>query len=290
MAERVGFIGMGIMGVPMALNLTRAGFDVIVTNRSLDKCAPLAEAGARVADTPEDLACDASVIITMLTGPHAVDHVLFGEDGVAADLNAQSLVINMSSVPPSYSMDLARRVGNYRAGFLDAPVSGSKKPAEDGTLVILAGGEAEHLERARPYFDAMGKKTIHCGPAGAGSHMKMSINLLLGSMLSGLAEMLTFGETGGLSRDAMLDVVLAGPLSNELFAMKREMLSLGEFPAQFPAKHMAKDLKFALDTAHELGAWAPSTHLAAQLYRMLVAGGRGDEDFAAVFDVLRGEV
>lgn len=290
MAERIGFIGMGIMGVPMALNLVRAGFDVIVTNRSPDKCAPLAEAGAEVAESPEDLARKASVIITMLTGPHAVDHMLFGEDGAAANLNAQSLVINMSSVPPSYSSDLARRIGNYRAGFLDAPVSGSKKPAEDGTLVILAGGEAEHLERARPYFDAMGKATIHCGPAGAGSHMKMSINLLLGSMLAGLAEMLAFGEKGGLSRDAMLDVVLAGPLSNELFAMKREMLEQGEYPPQFPAKHMAKDLKYALDTAHELGAWAPATHLAAQLYRMLVANGRGDEDFAAVFDVLHGPV
>ncbi|QJT09257.1 NAD(P)-dependent oxidoreductase [Oceanidesulfovibrio marinus] len=288
MPEAIGFVGMGIMGVPMALNLVKAGFDVTVTNRTIEKCKPLADAGATVAESPEDISKRTPIIVTMLTGPQAVDQALFGEDGAAAGLGKGKLVINMSSVPPSYSKDLARRVGNYGASFIDAPVSGSKKPAEDGTLVILAGGEADQVERATPYFEAMGKKTIHCGPAGSGSHMKMSINLLLGSMLSGLAEMLAFGEKGGLSREVMLNVVLAGPLSNELFAMKRDLLASNEYTPQFPAKHMAKDLKFALDTAHETGAWAPATHLAAQLYRMLVAADRGDEDFSAVFDVLRG--
>ncbi len=285
MAKTVGFAGMGIMGVPMSLNLMKAGFPVIAYNRTAEKCAPVTAKGAGQADTPLELARKSDVLVLMLTGPQAIDACLFGDDGAAEALEGK-VVINMSTVSPAYSRELAANLEAVGASLVDAPVSGSKKPAEDGTLVILAGGDEKTIDDVEPILLGMGKKVVHCGPVPCGSMMKMSINLLLGALCEGLAEMINFGEKGGLDRKTMLDVVMSGPMRNALFELKVPMLESGEFPAQFPAKHMAKDLKFVVDTAYETGANAPSAHVLLQLYRKAVAMGLGDEDFAAVFKTL----
>jgi len=285
MAKTVGFAGMGIMGVPMTLNLMKAGFPVTVYNRTPDKCAPVTAKGAAQAATPLELAQKCDVIVLMLTGPQAIDACLFGDDG-AAEACEGKVVINMSTVSPAYTRELAANLEAVGATLIDAPVSGSKKPAEDGTLVILAGGEEAVVKEMEPVLLGMGKKVVHCGPVPNGSMMKMSINLLLGALCEGLAEMINFGEKGGLSRQTMLDVVMSGPMRNGLFELKTPMFESGEFPAQFPAKHMAKDLKFVVDTAYETGASAPAAHVLLQLYRKAVAMGLGDEDFAAVFKAL----
>jgi 3-hydroxyisobutyrate dehydrogenase-like beta-hydroxyacid dehydrogenase len=287
MSKRVSFLGMGIMGRAMAPHILEAGYDITVYNRNAEKTREIASRGAHVAATPEDAAKSGDVLICMLTGPEALEEVIFGEQGLSsADLQGK-IIVNMSSVAPAYNLQLQSRLENRGATFVEAPVSGSRKPAEEGNLVILAGGEDKVLEELEPLFLTVGKKVIRCGPVGQGAMMKMAINILLGTFIEGLGEMLAFGEKGGLSRDKLLDVVLSGPLSCDLFRMKEDMLRNEEYPVQFPLKHMAKDLKFAVDTAFENGSAIPTAHTIMQLYRRAAELGFGDHDFSAVGEALR---
>lgn len=289
MSQTVGIIGMGIMGQAMGHNVLKNGLGLTVYNRTSGPEASLVEAGAEKAATPAELTEKSDVIVVMLTGPEAIDALMFGDNGAADALKPGKTVINVSTVSPAYSRSLAERVEAQGADFVDAPVSGSQKPAQEGTLLFLAGGEEAVVKAAEPVLLTMGKKVIHCGAAGQGSMMKMSINLLLGAMMEGLAEMIHFGSKGGLSTEAMLDVVLSGQVSNPLFQFKEDMFKSGDFPAQFPLKHMAKDLKFVVDTAYDTGASAPAAHMLLQLFRKGVFKGLGDDDFAAVFNVLAEE-
>ncbi len=288
MKPKIGFMGLGIMGGAMAANIHRAGFPLMVYNRSADKTRKFAGLGVGVASSPKSLAHATDVIILMVTGPEAIDSLLFGPDGAAASLNDRKILINMSSVSPAYTRSLAQKLAPTGAAFVDAPVSGTKKPAEEGTLLILAGGDQEKVREVTPILEAMGKKVIYCGEAGQGSMMKMTINLLLGLMMAGFSEAVHYGLAGGLSLEAVLDVVLSGPLSCGLYQMKSQMLRDNDFPAQFPLKHMAKDAKFIIDTAYETGAPALLGLLLLPLYRLGVSRGLGDQDFAAVAKVMAG--
>jgi 3-hydroxyisobutyrate dehydrogenase-like beta-hydroxyacid dehydrogenase len=282
---KIGFLGLGIMGSRMAANLVEHGHTVTVWNRSKGPEAALAGRGAEAVTSPAEAVKDADCAVAMLTGPEAVDDVLFGQDGAAQELEGK-LFVNMSTVSPAYSRGLAKRLKEQGVRFMDAPVSGSKKPAEDGTLVILAGGDAGDVSFMQPAFDAMGGKTVHCGEAGTGSMMKMSVNLLLGVMMHGLSEMLHFGEKGGLSRQQLLDVVLGGPLSNMLYQLKRDMYLSDTYPAQFPLMHMDKDLGFVLETAFDTGADIPASTTVRFQYERALKEGFGEEDFAAVIKAL----
>jgi 3-hydroxyisobutyrate dehydrogenase-like beta-hydroxyacid dehydrogenase len=286
MKQNIGFMGMGIMGVPMSASLLKAGFPVTVYNRSPERLQPLQEMGATRAATPYDLAASSDVIIAMVTGPDALQELLFGSDGAAGAFNDGKVFINMSSVSPLFTRELSDRLASTRVTFIDAPVSGTKKPAEDGTLVVLAGGPQDKVQELEPLFLAMGKKVVYCGPAGQGSMMKMFINLLLGLMMEGFAEALNFGRLGGLDMEAMLDTVYSGPLNCALFQMKAPLLQEGDYPPAFPLKHMAKDAKFVADMAHELGAPVPVGHAMLQMYRIGVARGWGDLDISAVAKVM----
>lgn len=286
MARQIGFLGLGIMGTAMCRNCLKAGFDVMAWNRSPGPAAELAGAGARVAVTPAAAAAFGDVTILMLTGPEACEAVLFGPDGVAASLGPGKTVVNMSTIAPDYARQAAARVRETGADYLDAPVSGSKKPAEEATLVILAGGNETTIAAVEPVLLAMGKKVARCGEAGMGSTMKITVNVLLGIMAAGLAETVRLGEGLGLTRDALLDVVMAGPMANDLFRLKDPMFRAGEFPPQFPARHMAKDLGFAVDAAREAAVPTPVLSTLAPLYRKLVDTGLGDADFAAVIKTL----
>ena len=285
MATRVAFFGLGIMGQGMAANLLKAGFPLVVYNRSAEKGEPLKKEGAKLADSPRAAAEQADIAVACVTGPEAVEALLFGEDGAAEALKGKSFV-NMSTVSPQYTEELDRKLRARKITLIDAPVSGSKKPAEEGTLVILAGGPKEAVDQADPLFQAMGKKVVYCGDCGKGTVMKMSINLLLGVMMEGFAEMVNFGVKGGLDKETLLQAVTAGPLGCGLFQLKEPMLRDEQYPTQFPLKHMTKDLKFAIDTAHESGAASPAAHMAYQLYREGINQSWGDEDFAAVARVL----
>lgn len=286
MKQKVGFMGLGIMGAGMAANVLKAGYPLMVYNRTLGKTEALARLGAGVASSPRALAGAVDVVILMVTGPEAIDGLLFGPGGAAAALAPPRVLINMSSVSPRYTRELAARLAPTGITFLDAPVSGTKKPAEEGTLLILAGGVEEQVTGLAPLLGTMGKKIIYCGPVGQGSMMKMAVNLLLGLIMEGLAEMLNFGRQGGLDLETLLDTIFSGPLNCGLFQMKADMFRQHDFSVSFPLKHMTKDLKFIVDTAYETGAPLPVGHLLLHLYRLGVSRGLGDLDFAAVSRVL----
>nr|WP_291498862.1 NAD(P)-dependent oxidoreductase [Desulfocurvus sp.] len=286
MAQRVGFVGLGIMGRAMAENVLRAGFPLTVYNRTPDKAAILAELGARVAATPRELAEASDVVVAMLSGPEAVYAVLAGEDGAARGLDRGKIFVNMSTISPAYAREIAGGLKPLGVQYVDAPVSGSKRPAEEGSLVVLAGGADAAIDAVEPLLLAVGRKVVRCGAVGQGSLAKMGVNLLLAGMAAGLAEALALVRKGGLDGDILMDIVASGALACPLFAAKREMLASGYYPPQFPLKHMAKDLKFVLDTAYDTGAAAPLAAVLSQLYGAGRARGLGDQDFAAVARVL----
>ncbi len=286
MKPKIGFMGLGIMGTPMAANLLKAGYAVMVYNRTPEKAEPLVKLGAGSASNPKALAKAADVVIAMVTGPEALGHLLWGPDGAGGAFNHSKVFINMSSVSPGYTRSLARELEPTGVTFIDAPVSGTKKPAEDGTLIILAGGPQDKIKELEPLLLAMGKKVVYCGAAGQGSMMKMFINLLLGMMMEGFAEALNFGKLGGLSTEAMLDTVYSGPLNCAMFEVKAPNLQNKNYPTAFPLKHMTKDAKFVVDTAYELGAPVPVGQMILHLYRTGVAQGWGDEDLSAIAKVL----
>jgi 3-hydroxyisobutyrate dehydrogenase-like beta-hydroxyacid dehydrogenase len=286
MQPKIGFMGLGIMGTPMAANLLKAGYPVTVYNRNPEKADVLVKQGAGLAANPKTLAQAAEVVIAMVTGPEALSDLLWSPHGAGGALDHRKVFINMSSVSPRHTLELARQLEPCGVAFIDAPVSGTKKPAEDGTLIILAGGLPDKVHEMEPLFLAMGKKVIYCGGIGQGSMMKMFINLLLAQMMESFAEALNFGGQGGLSLEAMLDTVFSGPLSCGLFQMKAGNLQNQTYPPAFPLKHVAKDVKFIVDTAFELGAPVPVAHTILQLYRTGVAQGWGDEDISAIARVL----
>jgi 3-hydroxyisobutyrate dehydrogenase-like beta-hydroxyacid dehydrogenase len=286
MKPKIGFMGLGIMGSPMAANLLKAGYPVMVYNRSPEKAAPLVQQGAGLASHPKALARATDVIIAMVTGPEALQDLLWGPDGAGGAFSHRKVFINMSSVSPRRTRELARELEPTGVTFIDAPVSGTKKPAEDGALIILAGGPRDKVQEMDPVLLAMGKKVIYCGVAGQGSMMKMCINLLVGLMMEGFAEVLNLAKLGGLSMEAVLDTVYSGALNCGMFQMKAANLQNNTYPPAFPLKHMTKDAKFIVDTAFELGAPAPAAHAILQLYRTGVAQGWGDEDVSAIAKVL----
>jgi len=252
MTQKIGFIGLGIMGQPMAANILKAGYDLMVYNRTKDKTRSIAGAGGLVASSPAELTAWADIIILMLTGPEAIDAVIYAEQGILSAQPAGKVIINMSTVSPSYSRNLKSCLEPASIVFIDAPVSGSKKPALDGTLLILAGGPRESIKNLEPLFLSLGKKVIYCGGAGQGSALKMTVNLLLAVMMEGICESLNLARQLHLDNDLVLDSLLAGPLGCGLFNLKADMLRQNDYPVQFPLKHMAKDLRFVLQTADSL--------------------------------------
>jgi 3-hydroxyisobutyrate dehydrogenase-like beta-hydroxyacid dehydrogenase len=286
MRRSVGFMGLGAMGSPMAANILRAEYPLTVYNRSVARTAPLADRGARVARDPRELANASDVIIAMVTDSKALDALLWGPGGAAAALDQSKIFINMSTVSPRYTRELSERLAPSEVTFVDAPVSGSTKPAEEGTLIILAGGDRERVTELTPLLETMGKKVIYCGEAGQGSMMKMVINLLLGIMMEGFAEAVSFGVKGGLAEETIVEAIFAGPLSCGLYRLKSAMVRQKAFPAHFPLKHMCKDLKSVIDTAYENGAPIPAGQTMLQLYRVGVGRDWGDLDFAAIYKVI----
>ena len=286
MTMKVGFVGLGLMGQPMAKNVAKKGFALSVFNRTPEKALPLKEAGASLAASPKEAAKGAEAVVLMLTGPEAVDQVLDGPQGVLAGLESGKTIVNMSTVPPSYSRRLFERLKSRSIVVLDAPVYGSKKPAEEGALVILAGGPQAKVKEMEPLLLSMGKKVVYCGETGQGSSMKMVVNLLLGIMATGLAEAVNLGQKCGLSTETVLETMLSGPTQCPLFEFKKPMLISDNYGAQFALKHMAKDLRFILQTADETGAAAPAGHVVFQLYRAAVGRGLSEKDYAAVKKVI----
>ncbi|MEJ2343929.1 MAG: NAD(P)-dependent oxidoreductase [Gammaproteobacteria bacterium] len=283
--QSIGFIGLGNMGAPMAWNIHKAGYRLSVYNRTPARAQPFRDAGMEVAATPAALAADADVVVIMVTDPAALHGVIAGTDGVVDGLKAGTTVINMSTVSPDASLEAAGIVQEHGGRFVDAPVSGTVKPAEEGTLVVLAGGAREDLEAVAPLLETMGRQVVYCGGIGDATRMKLVLNLLLGGMMELLAEALALGKGFGLDGAAILNAVAAGPLGAPLYAMKGEAMLAGRFASQFPVELMFKDMNLVLQAAGQLAVPLPATAAVRESFNAARALGYGDEDMAAVIQV-----
>ena len=286
---KCGFVGLGIMGAPMAANLVRAGHEVTVWNRTAEKCRPLVELGARQAASAAAVASESDLTFAMLADPSAAERVVFGPAGVLEGLQPGKGYIDMSTVDEGTSGHIAAAVTEARGRFLEAPVSGTKKPAEDGTLIILTAGDRGLYDEAAPLFDLMGKKRVFLGAVGRAARMKLVVNMIMGGMMSSFCEGLTLGSRGGLALEDILDVLAAGALANPMFAGKGALIGKGDFSPAFPLKHMQKDLLLATELGDILCQSLPSAVAANQAFIRARAAGLGDEDFCAVFKTVSDE-
>jgi len=280
---KLGWIGLGNMGNPMVRNLLKAGFEVAVFNRTKDKETPLIEAGATSANSPQELMENCDVVLTMLSNDAAVKEIFEGNSGLLSKEYPGKIVINMSTVSPETSRYLASNCNKHQIGFIDAPVSGSVKPAQEGSLVILVGGSTENYELAKPIFNVLGKISIHVGAAGVASSAKLAINYLLGLNLQGLAETILFAENNGVSKEDMLTIVNEGACGNGITKIKSPSSLNDSYPAAFALKHLVKDLKLAKDA----GLDSPLAHPLYDSYNRALNEGLGDEDVMAIIKSLK---
>jgi len=286
---KIGFIGLGIMGSRMARNLQREGHQLIVHNRTKNKAAELLKQGAQWAETPLQLAAESELVITMLSTPEVVEEVAFGQQGFVAGMTADQIWINCSTINPSAARKLAAAARQAHIHYVDAPVAGTKGPAETGELLFLVGGDKADLTICQPLFDIMGKKTIHFGENGKGSSMKMLINLLLAQSMLAFSEATALGQQMGLDREIMFNVLLNTPVVAPVLSAIRPKLESGNYEANFPLKWIQKDIHLATTTAYEHGLAMPSLNAAKEVYAMAKQSGLGDQDFSAIYQFLNEE-
>jgi 3-hydroxyisobutyrate dehydrogenase-like beta-hydroxyacid dehydrogenase len=284
--EHFGFLGLGIMGSAMAKNLLKAGFKVTVWNRSQDKCAELAALGATVAATPAQVTAACQVSFAMLADPAAAEAVCFGPDGALAGIGAGRGYVDMSTVDAPTARKIGAAINEKGGRFLEAPVSGSKKPAEDGTLIILAAGERELFDRALPGLEKMGKKCLFLGELGNGAQMKLIVNMVMGGMMTVFCEGLALAAKAGLESSDLLDVIDSGAIANPMFKMKGAQIGQGSFAPAFPLKHMQKDLRLAIALGDTLGQPLLAAATANETFKKARALGLSDQDFCAVFQAI----
>lgn len=282
---RIGWIGLGNMGVPMASNLIRAGFDVQVYNRTKSKAEPLLELGAHFVDQPEQLYPSCDVIITMVSDDQAVKEIYAGENSFLQSAAAGKIAIDMSTVSPETSQYLAKLCSERGVSFLDAPVSGSVQPAKEGNLIIMVGGAEQTYQQVKPIFDVLGKMSLYLGDNGAGSNAKLAINLLLAITVEGLAETVLFAEQRGIRKEDMMSIITESAVGTPIARMKQPSILAHEFPPAFALKHMAKDLRLA----QEAGASLPIAETVNGTYQAALKEGLGELDVMAILKFLAGK-
>lgn len=279
---RIGWIGLGNMGIPMASNLLAAGHELHVWNRTPDKAAPLLARGAKWSPTLSQLVEEADIVFTMVSDDDAVKAVYTGPDGLLSAAVRGKLAIDMSTVSPDTSRSLAEQCKQAGLRFLDSPVSGSVGPAKEGTLVIMVGGEASDFEEAKPLLDKLGKVAFHLGPNGAGTSAKLAINLLLGITVQGVSETLLFARSLGIDQEQMLNIISESAVGTPLIRGKAASILADDYPAAFALKHMAKDLRLA----REAGVSTPLAEAADASYRHALEDGLGELDLMAILRYL----
>lgn len=284
--QKFGFIGLGIMGSAMAKNLLKAGFQVTVWNRSPEKAEELVALGATRAETPRAVAESCPLTFAMLADPAAAEEVCFGRHGILEGIGDGRGYVDMSTVDPATSQKIGFAVVAKGGRFLEAPVSGSKKPAEDGTLIILASGDRALYDEAMPGLEKMGKKILHLGDVGKGAEMKIVVNMVMGGMMAAFCEGLALGGKAGLALTDILDVIGAGAMANPMFALKGGLIAQGTFTTAFPLKHMQKDLRLAIALGDRLGQPLAAAAVTNELFKGGRAAGYGDEDFSALYKLI----
>ncbi|UCD81339.1 MAG: NAD(P)-dependent oxidoreductase [Desulfobacterales bacterium] len=283
---QIGFIGLGIMGSRMAANLQKAGHELAIYNRTKEKAAALIGEGAQWCDTPAQLAPKVDILFTMLANPEAVSTAAFGENGYLEHMKPNAIWVDCSTVNPSFAKAMAAEAQKRQIRYVDAPVMGTKKPAQEGQLVFYVGGDSEDVKILSPYFEIMGKAVKHVGDHGMGAALKMVANLLVAQNIIIFSEAISLGRALGFSREMLFDALLDGPLTAPYLSLKKLKIEAGNYEADFPLKWMHKDLHLVALTAYENGVALPAANAAKEIFSQAKLAGLGEKDFAVIFEYL----
>lgn len=283
---KIGFIGAGIMGSRMAANLLNAGNELLIYNRTKEKATELIDKGAQWRESPNHLASEAAIVFTMLSTPEVVEEVAFGPEGFVKDMKPGTTWVDSTTVNPSFSRRMNEKAEMAGVRFVDAPVAGSKDPAQDAQLIFLVGGDPEDVQKCEEYFNVMGRKTIHVGSHGAGASMKMVFNMLLGYGMFAFSEALVFGQSLGISRDNLMNVLLQSTVVPPFLQMKRHKMEESEYSPEFPLKWMRKDLQLASMTGYEHDVSMPGVNAIKEIFALAIRNGLGDNDMSAIYKFL----
>jgi 3-hydroxyisobutyrate dehydrogenase len=285
---RIAFCGLGIMGAPMAANLAGAGYELSVYTRTREKADKFAAEHdtATAAGSPREAAEGASTVITMVPDAPEVEEVLLGEDGAVHGLAEGALAIDMSTISPTSARAIGARLDDDGVAFLEAPVSGSRPKAEDGTLTIMVGGEEADFERAKPLFEVMGERIVHVGPRGHAQLAKLLTNTMAAIHTVALAESVRAVEKAGIDPDAFLEVAAGSAGNSSVLGLKGKPMFERHFTPLFKLEHMLKDVRHCLNEARELGVELRLGSVVEQFFAKAAEDGHGEEDFAAVIRAL----
>lgn len=287
---RVGFLGLGIMGSPMARNLLTAGYDVTVWNRTKSKCDHLVDLGAKYEASPAEVASSCNVTFAMLADPESAVDVACGTNGVAEGMSPGKGYVDISTVDADTSKLINEQIKQTGASFLEAPVSGSKKPAEDGQLIFLTAGDEHLYHTVAPFLDVMGKSRFYLGEVGNGAAMKLVVNMIMGSMMASFSEGLLLSEKVGLDPKVLIEVISQGAISAPMFSLKGPSMVKSQYPAAFPLKHQQKDMRLALGLAESVSQPTPIAAATNELYKVAKSYGLSNHDFSAVIEALKSKL
>jgi 3-hydroxyisobutyrate dehydrogenase len=285
-SERVGFIGIGIMGQGMVRNLAKAGLKPLIWNRTRSRLDDLVAEGFEVAESPAAVAAASDVVITCVSDTPDVEKVILGDQGVIEGIEAGSLVIDMSTISPRATEEIGKRLAEKSARMLDAPISGGSEGAAKGTLSIMVGGEDDDVARARPFFEAMGKAITHVGPLGSGQRVKLVNQILVVVNALAVSEALLFAQAGGLDLEKTLEAVVPGAAGSWMLQFRGPQVIQRDWRPGFTIDLQQKDLRLVLEAADEAGVPVVGTSLVFNLYRTLQAEGLGGEGNHALVKAL----
>lgn len=283
---KIGFIGVGAMGFPMAENIIKSGYELLVNDINKDAVEKLVDKGAEECDTPAELAKNVDTVILMLPNSKIVDLILQGEDGLLAGLNSDQVVINMSSIDPVSTKKFAKKAVELGVDWIDSPVSGGTSGAKEGSLTLMAGADSDVLEKVRAVMEAMGN-IKHVGDVGTGSGVKMINNLLLGVNMTAVAEAMVLGVKAGIEPETLFEIIGNSSGNSYAFSAKvPDFIFEGDFDDGFAIDLQYKDMQMAVDTAKELNVPLYTGNLSQQIYETAKAKGLGEKDISSVITML----
>jgi 3-hydroxyisobutyrate dehydrogenase-like beta-hydroxyacid dehydrogenase len=287
---RVAFLGLGIMGSRMAANLAAAGFELTVWNRTREKAERFcAEHSAELAATPAEAAASAEIVVTMVVDGAQVEQVLLGPEGVIERAPDGLLCVDCSTIGPTAARSIAGRLDEHGVALVDAPVTGSSPRAEDGTLTIMAGGSDQDFERARPVLEAMGRLVVHAGPVGHGQMVKVINNAVAATNAAVVGQALLVGARAGLDLDPLVEVMKSGSGGSAMLELKSDPMRHHDFTTLFKLDHMLKDVRLCLEEGEAAGAPFAFAALTREILTAAAGRGYGDDDFAALIEVLEAD-
>lgn len=282
MPEKIGFVGLGLMGRPMARNIMAAGYELMVHNRSRGKVEELVAEGAEAAESPKEVAESSGIVFTMLPGPSEVRKVVLGEDGLLRGAGEGSLLVDMSTSSPVLAEELARTAREQGVGMLDAPVSGGDVGATEGSLSIMVGGDEEYFVRAKPLFEAMGSTVVHVGGSGTGQAVKACNQVVVALTIEAVSEALVLGSKAGVDPEKIIEVLSGGLANTSVMEVKAKKFLSRDFEPGGKVESHHKDLRIALEAGREHGVPLPVTAIVEEMFGALIAKGRSDWDHSAL--------